>query len=100
MCQTMPLWHRKNYSHTHLHLSGTNWIFGSNSFSVSNTLWNPTSLQSYSGNALVLYSSIPADSKLVVTPGYGFSNSIYYGLRVPYTAHGTYTQNIMVENSC
>ena len=81
---------------------GGNWIAGSNQFGVSNTLWNPTSLGTYSGNAL---SNSTVNTQIVVpapTPSHTTaSNSIYFGLGIPGgTVAGTYTQNIVIENSC
>jgi hypothetical protein len=80
---------------------GGNWI-GPATFGVGNTLWNPTSSTSYIGNALTLSAVdtgivIPAPTQSTSTT----SNSIYFGLGVPGGApSGTYTQNIIIENSC
>jgi len=83
-------------------VSGNNWVGPTTTFGVGNTLWNPTSSTSYIGNALT---TGPADTHIVIpaptqnTPS--TSNRIYFGLAVPGGApSGTYTQNIIIENSC
>lgn len=81
---------------------GGNWIFGSNNFGVSNTLWSPSSLGTYSGNALT---NSLVNTQIVVqapTPTQTTtSNNIYFGLAIPAgTIAGTYSQNIVIENSC
>ncbi|MCL5404306.1 MAG: hypothetical protein M1125_00480 [Candidatus Marsarchaeota archaeon] len=86
-------------------VEGNNWAQTTNdlvTFGVSNTLWNPTSLTVYSGNALsnTLFDTgiiIPAPSAAQTTT----SNSIYFGLGIPGgTPAGTYEQTITIENSC
>jgi hypothetical protein len=80
---------------------GGNWV-GPATFGVGNTLWNPTSSNSYIGNVLTLSAVntgivIPAPTQSSPST----SNDIYFGLGVPGGApSGTYTQNIIIENSC
>lgn len=87
---------------SYLYISGNDWTAGSNSFGVSNTLWDPTTQATYVGTALSATSSntailIPAPTVSVTTT----SNSIYFGLGVPSgVAPGTYTQTITIQNSC
>jgi hypothetical protein len=81
---------------------GGNWISGSINFGVSNTLWNPTKLGAYSGNALT---NSPVDTGIIVPQptqsAPSANNLIYFGLGVPGgTPGGSYTQTITIENSC
>lgn len=82
--------------------SGTgNWVSGSNSFGVSNTLWNPTSDTGSNLPANALTNSIATDTQLYVSPSPVVSNTIYFGVNVPaYQATGTYSQGITVSLSC
>ncbi len=76
---------------------GSNWISGSNSFYVSNTVWSPLSGTSYSSSNKL---SASATNTLLVIPASG-SNTIYFGLGIPGDqAVGTYQQTITLENSC
>ena len=84
-------------------VSGTSWALTSNTavtFSVGNTLWNPTSLTSYAGNALT--TSFVNTNDIIVAPTLGnptTSNNIYFGLYIPAgTAPGNYVQTISFEN--
>jgi len=86
-------------------VEGTSWNSVSNTligFGVSNTLWNPSSLVTYSGNALTntLTSTgitIPAPTQANPTT----NSPIYFGLGVPGgTPAGSYSQTITIENSC
>ena len=84
-------------------VSGTSWALTSNTavtFSVGNTLWNPTSLTSYAGNALT--TSFVNTNDIIVAPTLSSSitsNSIYFGLSIPAgTASGNYVQTISFEN--
>ncbi len=83
-------------------VDGTDWTTGSSNFGVSNTLWNPTSLGTYAGNALT--NALAPTSIIIPAPSVGSpttSNNIYFGLGVPAgTTAGAYTQNILIENSC
>ncbi len=75
---------------------GGNWVSGSNSFGVSNTLWDAASQTAYTGSILT---ATPSNT-LITVPASG-SNSIYFGLGVPgATPQGAYSQNIIIENSC
>ncbi len=79
---------------------GSSWVFSSNSFGVGNTLWNPTSLASYGGNALT-GTFVDTAISLPANTGTAQSNNIYFGLEIPSTTPaGIYTQNIVIENSC
>lgn len=75
---------------------------GSNTIPVGNTLYNGGSLGSYAGNALtnslvVTAINVPAPNIVVTTT----TANVFFGLGVPGgTAGGTYTQNILIENSC
>ncbi|MDE1874341.1 MAG: hypothetical protein KGI04_04485 [Candidatus Micrarchaeota archaeon] len=76
-----------------------NWVYLSNSFLVSNTVWDV----SYHSGAIVgnqLTNSITTDTKInVATSGSG--NTLYFGVNIPAgQAPGTYTQGITVEFSC
>ena len=81
-----------------------NWVAtsGTGNFYVSNTLWNPTSLNSYTGYPLTFvqhdtYVFLPAPT--VSTPT--TTNYVYFGLAVPGGAPAaTYDQNIIVATSC
>jgi hypothetical protein len=67
-----------------------------NQIGISNTLWNPSSLGTYSGNAL---SNTLINTNIVV--GAGGSNTVYFGMGVPGgTVADSYTTNIVLENSC
>ncbi len=80
-------------------VDGTNMVSGSNNFYISNTLWNPTSLSSYAGNALKLEPGGLTDTKIAITGG-GAQN-IFFGIGVPAAQpSGSYTQNIVLENQC
>jgi len=83
---------------------GSDWV-GPTTFGGSNTSWNPTSLAIYGGNALTTNSLSPQNTGIVIPAptqnSPSTSNNIYFGLRVPGGApSGTYTQNIIIENSC
>lgn len=79
-------------------LEGTNWISGSNSFYVTNTLWDSSNDASFSGNALLL---APGSVTPIVVPPNNVPANIYFGLSIPqFQAVGIYTQNILVFNSC
>ncbi len=82
--------------------AGSNWISGVQNFFVSNTLWNPTSAPAGVGNGLSLWNGLTSsllDSSITV-PSLA-SNSLYFGMSVPPgQAAGTYTQNIVLRNSC
>ena len=84
-------------------VSGTSWALTSNTavtFPTGNTLWNPTSLTSYAGNALT--TSFVNTNDIIVAPTLSSSitsNSIYFGLSIPAgTASGNYVQTISFEN--
>ena len=75
---------------------GSNWVLGSNSFGVSNTLWSPIQQSSYTGTPL----SATAANTAILVPA-GSSNGIYFGLQVPTgTPAGSYPQTIVIENNC
>lgn len=75
-----------------------NWVSGSFSFLVSNTVWDMASHPgSIVGNQLT--NSISTDTEIFVPVG--SSNNIYFGLNVPLgQAAATYTQGITVSLSC
>ncbi len=84
-------------------VEGTSWALTSNTavtFSVGNTLWNPTSLTSYAGNALT--TTFADTNEIVTAPSLSTpaTNSIiYFGLGVPSgTTPGNYIQTISFEN--
>jgi len=84
---------------------GSDWVGPTTTFGGSNTLWNPTPLAIYGGNALTTNSLSPQNTGIVIpAPTQSTqltSNYIYFGLGVPGGApSGTYTQNIIIENSC
>jgi len=81
-----------------IYLSGSAWngLIVSDTFGIGNTLWSPTSLGTYAGNALS--SSYNSMSVTIASSG---SQYIYFGLGIPKgTPKDTYTQNILIENSC
>ncbi len=75
---------------------------GSNVIPVGNTLYSASSQPSYSGAALsnaLTNSNIVIAAPNVITTS--TSANVFFGLGVPAgTAGGTYTQNILIENSC
>jgi hypothetical protein len=85
-------------------VDGTNWIYSSYSFGVSNTLWSASTQSTYTGTPLTLTPTltntnivIPAPTQTTPTT----SNNIYFGLAIPAgTPPGIYTQTITIENSC
>ena len=83
-------------SNAYMYVYGGNWISGSHSFGVSNTLWSAITQASYTGTQLSATSSNTA----MLVPSSG-SNTIYFGVAVPASQpSGSYTQNIIIENSC
>ena len=84
-----------------LYVEGVDWS-GAGTIGVSNTVWNPTTVASYTGNALTSGFAntniiVPAPSLTTGTT----SNNIYFGMNVVGGAPaGTYTQTITLENSC
>ena len=82
---------------SYIYVFGSNWIYGSNSFGVSNTVWDAVSGTRYSSaNPLT---SVPYNTLIDV--GAGASNDIYFGVGVPNAqVAGAYGQNITIENSC
>ncbi len=77
-------------------LSGTNWTSLSSNFGVTNTSWSVAPLDIFGSNLL---SGSLKGTGIDVEPS--SSNSIYFGLNVPGAIPaGTYTQTIVIENSC
>jgi len=78
-------------------LVGNDWTSTSSSFSVSNTVYSAAIGTPYS-------TATKLTNILVITPyivGPYTSNTIYFGLGIPQTVlKGSYTQNILIENSC
>ena len=85
-----------------LYVEGSDLTYLSNTISVANTLWNPTSVASYTGNALT--GGFASTGIILIAPTLGnptTSNSVYFGVRIPGgTPIGTYTQTVTIENSC
>jgi hypothetical protein len=83
-------------------VDGTTWVAGANSFGVSNTVWDAASQPSFTGNALT--NALVLTPIVVPAPSLGTpttSNNIYFGVGIPQgTVAGSYTQNILIENSC
>jgi hypothetical protein len=82
-----------------------NWVYGTNTFGVSNTIWGPTSNTAFSpgsvvGGANEVYlSAILVDTYIPVNTV--SANSIYWGVSVPVgQLPGTYTSNILISSSC
>jgi hypothetical protein len=76
-------------------IEGGNWISGTSSFLVGNTLWSATS----GGNIGTQLSNTAVDTQIIIPAG--DSNSIYFGLNVPTgQAAGTYSQTINALTSC
>ncbi len=79
-------------------LSG-NWVYLSNSFTVSNTLWTPTDLVNTNEPSNTLTNTISTNTLLYVSPT--ISNTIYFGVNIPAGQHtGSYEQGITVSLSC
>ena len=95
---------------TNVLLAGTNWIvqYGSTSYFVQNTLWNPTSASAGTGNTVNLYNSIfqsLEDSNILITAptqsNPTTTNNIFFGAIVPGGAPaGIYVQNVVLSTSC
>ncbi|MGC8710729.1 MAG: beta strand repeat-containing protein, partial [Candidatus Micrarchaeia archaeon] len=83
-------------ANAYIFVYGGNWI-GPTQFGVSNTTWSKASGTLFSlANKL---SSTAANTTILVPAS--SSNSIYFGLGVPGGAPpGSYSQNIIIENSC
>ena len=82
---------------SYIYVFGSNWAYGSNSFGVSNTVWDASQGTRYSiANPLT---SVPYNTLIDI--GAGTSNDIYFGVGVPNAqVAGAYGQNITIENSC
>lgn len=81
-------------------IAGSTWTYLSNSFNTGNTLWNPSSLGSYGGNALTLYPTY-VDTHSVLHVGSSTSNNFFFGVAVPFgQAPGAYAQKITFQNVC
>jgi hypothetical protein len=80
-------------------IEGTNWILTSSvGFGVSNTTYNMVSSSSAITGVQLSNTLTPVTGSVVPAGG---SNTIYFGVNVPVAqAAGTYTQNIILENSC
>ncbi|MCL4388198.1 hypothetical protein M1567_03540, partial [Candidatus Marsarchaeota archaeon] len=77
-------------------LSGTNWTSLSSNFGAANTSWSSSPLDIFGSN--LLSGSLKGTG---IEIGPSSSNSIYFGLNVPGAIPaGTYTQTIVIENSC
>ena len=77
--------------------SGSSWVFNSNTFGVTNTVWSTSSSTAYASANLLTGSTV--DTKMIVTTA--TPNTIYYGLGIPAgQAPGTYSQTIDVISSC
>ena len=77
-------------------VAGGNWLSGGNIFTGGSTEWSASYQTTYTGTPLtstnVLVETVTASSP---------SNNIFFGVAVPAgQAVGTYTQNIVIENSC
>ena len=82
-------------ANAYLYVYGGNWI-GPTSFGVSNTTWAASSGVAFPANRL----SASAFNTTILVPA-SSSNDIYFGLGIPGgTPSGSYTQNIIIENSC
>ncbi len=91
-------------------VAGGNWVYGANTFYVSNNLWNPTSAAAGIGNTVFLWQGgsppgnlvdtnilIPAPTRQISTQ----SNSIFFGMSVVSgTPSGIYSSNIVMDYSC
>ncbi|MCL5429956.1 MAG: hypothetical protein M1504_00580 [Candidatus Marsarchaeota archaeon] len=87
------------------YVGAANWIStGSANFLASNTDWNAATQSSFLGTNVLLYPSVADTAITVIAPTQATpatTNNIYFGLYVPQgTTAGTYTQNIVIENSC
>ncbi|MDE1810699.1 MAG: hypothetical protein KGH66_01510 [Candidatus Micrarchaeota archaeon] len=80
-------------------LDGTNWVYLSNSFFVSNTEWDFSSNPGLSGNTLGIAPGNLVDTYNVI--GSTQKVTLFFGIFVPpQQAVGTYTQTVTVENKC
>jgi hypothetical protein len=84
-------------------VSGSDWSDGGvNSFGVTNTVWSPSTSNSYTGTPLTSVAvdtgiTIPIPS--LVTPITG--NTLYFGLAIPISiVPAVYSQSITITNSC
>jgi hypothetical protein len=82
-----------------------NWVYGTNTFGVSNTIWGPTSNTAFSpgsvvGGANEVYLTAGlVDTHIPVNTV--SANSIYWGVSVPAgQINGNYISNILVSSSC
>ena len=86
-------------------VEGSNWIVPGSSpnFFAANTLWDDKSDATYTGTA-VNFGGTPAPSNFLdtkITVNTVSANFIYFGLGVPGgQSAASYTQNIIIENSC
>jgi len=74
--------------------------YGSNNIAIGNIFWNPTSVNSYTGNSVT---TTPTNTLIVVPAPYltlpSTGNSIYLGANIPAgTPAGLYTGNVYFEN--
>ncbi len=79
-------------------VSGNDWTSASsNTFGVTNTVWNPTVTAVFSqSNALT---STPVDTGIQI--GARSTNTVVFGLQIPSgQAADTYTQTITIESAC
>jgi len=81
-------------------LSGTNWVYSSNSFFAANTIWDFSSHASgVSGNTLGLSPGNIVDTYNVI--GESQDALVYFGVQIPgQQAVGIYTQTVTIENKC
>ena len=80
-------------------VDGSSWLFGTNSFYVSNTLWASTSSGAGVGNPLMLDPGNLVDAGISIGPS--ANNNIFFGVLIPPELQvGVYAQNIVIENKC
>lgn len=84
-----------------LDVEGTTWTSLSNTISVANTVWNPTSIAGYAGGNSLTAVLANTNIQLTFTPGVIASSNIYFGINIPANAAaGIYTQTITFNTLC
>ncbi len=89
-----------------IYIGAGNWIAGANNFGAQNTTWAATTQSTYIGSSVpnTGISNAVNTGIVIVAPTVGTSTqgaSIFFGLGIPLgTPASTYTQNILIQNSC
>jgi len=85
-----------------IYVESGNWVYGTNSFYVTNAVWNPSSQSAFVGNAITL--GFMPTNIIIAAPTQASSttsNNVYFGIAIPGgTPSGLYANTITLENSC